>query len=190
MTSPFLDWLHCWQDLVGSTVVAIALLVTVWVTLRSERRKRDQDARSLRVALGAEVRQFAQRSLDIHRIIFALEPGPGEITDIGASRIQDIVRFPSPVIYPHSAPGLGLLGENAGLIVHFYNQLTSVSDVVARFHPETPVNRAQVHNIAESLLSAAEHGAKCLSAFADTPRSEHDERLRAAVIGQREAFPS
>jgi hypothetical protein len=126
---PFTEWLHHWQELVGAIVGAIAVTSTVWWTLSAERRKRDKETHAMRVALGAEVRQFAHRALQAcQSIVTHWETAMKNGTSSGMTPValENIARFPDPVIYPNTVAGLGSLGEHAHLVVFFFNQISMV----------------------------------------------------------------
>jgi hypothetical protein len=67
LDSSFVSWLFRWQGLVGAIRGAIAVAPTVGWTLSAEKRRRNQEERALRTALGAEVRHLANRALKGHR---------------------------------------------------------------------------------------------------------------------------
>jgi hypothetical protein len=60
--SPFMCWLEKWQDLVAGLIGAAAVIMTVRWTLLAERRRHEEEAKALRTALGAEVRQFGSHA--------------------------------------------------------------------------------------------------------------------------------
>jgi hypothetical protein len=194
----FIEWLHHWQELIGAVLGAAALIYTVWITLGSERRKREDEANSLRVALGAEVRQFAVNALKVYREVLSLLPENTSTpwaAHVALARLQKIVRFPDPVIFPHSAPNLGSLGENAHEIVQFFNQISTIFDKVEHSISAdglpamvTTPALAQMIEAAEALLAATETAVKTLPAFADTPQSEHDAAFATSIAIERQKF--
>jgi hypothetical protein len=80
-----------WQTLIAGLVGAGAAIVAVVFALLSERRRRKQEATALRVALGAEIRQFALRAYEAHLSIGRrLEAGE----PISVHQLDDDARFP------------------------------------------------------------------------------------------------
>lgn len=182
-------WFHYWQELIGAILGAAAITSTVWFTLRSERRKQDAEAVALRQALGAEIRQIAARGLHLHRGIVGIISQLRVLeTTVDYGRVKREVLFTDPVIYPHSAAGLGALGEHAFSVVYFYNQLALVRALVKQFESDALVPMRQLANIADGLLNVAERAVDCLPAFAGTCSSEHDDKFAEEVALERESF--
>jgi hypothetical protein len=197
MMCAFTEWLHHWQELVGAIIGAIAVTSTVWWTLRAERRRRDQETHAMRVALGAEIRQFAANALSVYRDVVSQFLSEGNSNQRTYSDLQKIVRFPDPVIFPHSVPNLGSLGKYAYEVVYFFNQLSNVHDKVEHLWSDSalpadvvPPSRYQLLNAAEALLKATETAIKAYPAFSGTPRSEFDSEFEAAVLSERKRFDS
>jgi hypothetical protein len=182
------DWLHRWQELVGAIIGASAVTSTIWFTLKSERRKLDEEANALRIALGAEVRQFAVHALDLYREISELVSSPGYSHGIGGSWVKKMIRFSDPVIYPQCAAKIGVLGQHAFAVVHFYNQINLVHDVVDQLSDNQVADSPQMINVLGALLTAAEVAVGSLPGFANTPRSQHDPEFTESVRTERRFF--
>lgn len=191
-----MDWtaalktLKEWQDLAGAILCALALVSTIRWTLLAERRRRAAEAKAMRVALGAEIRQFGAHALDSHRTMvamFARSP-PGAVITVPTSRIVNLARFPEAIVYPHSAGQLGLFGNYAHSIVFFFGQVVRVREA-ASLIPEAPVtSRAELVSIAQALLYAAEAAVEVLPAFAVAKWADGDKIFAKRVTVAREAF--
>lgn len=185
-------WLKEWQDLVAGLIGAAALVWTVRWTLLAERRRQEDEAKALRTALGAEVRQHAGSALAGYgRAVGMLSTGAnvGSVVSVSSQQLANIARFPDPVVYPHTAARLGVLGDHAHGIVFFFGQLTLVQDTVRRLSIGEPVlTRAQLLNLAEALLNAAEAAVKALPAFAEARWVENDRAFASQVAEARASF--
>ncbi len=182
-----------WQDLVGAIVGSAVLVYTVYVTLTTERRRRDQETQSLRVALGAEVRQFAGRAINAHGAVCmrlrSVNP-PKMYARVTIAQLQGDARFPEPVIYPNSADRLGVLGPTrVHDVVYFFGQIAVVRDVlsllVEAHGSGASVPADQISNLAEALLRAAEAGVRTFPAF---PFISDPEKIREATERARADF--
>ncbi len=193
-----ISWLHEWQELIGAIIGAAALAFTVWWTLSSERRKRSDEATALRIALGVELRQYANGILFRHYLVLDLLPSPirkNGYTDRMASELTEIVRLPDPVIYSHAAGSIGVLGESAKFFVRFYNTFWTATDrarqLASPFYAPKGRNMLPVNSVigvAGTLLNAAEDAVRALPAFAGMPGSEDDEQLKQDVAKARTKF--
>jgi hypothetical protein len=187
-----IEVLHNWQDLVGAIVGATALIWTVRKTLSAEKRRRDEDVKSLRIALGAELRQFAANALRAHQTLVSelSQKAPPRYTNMRKAGLADCARFADPVIYPNTASSLGTLREYAYDVEMFFNQIAIVRDGVRRinqdFGESELLQKGQVEEIAACLLRAVESAVKALPAFSNAPEAQHDEKFKAAVITARE----
>jgi hypothetical protein len=188
----FIEWLHHWQELVGAIVGAGALAATVGWTLRAERRKRDIEFQAMRVALGAELRQFAQIAAEACRRIVAhweKAPKTGAAT-FPAFALEDMLRFTDPVIYPNVAADLGALGEPALRVVFFFSKIAAVRDglrTIMREGQYKIVTVEQIFEFAKSLIVANDALTTAWPAFAETPlESERNDDFAAAVLKARD----
>ncbi len=146
-------WLLDWQTLVTGVLGFGAVWWTLTSEARNARRARDEEFNSLRHALGAEIRQIGYRALQAHKECEGLA-AKGEFT---IQQIENVVRFPDPIIYPAIAGRLGLLGDVAYQVVYFFSCIAMASQGVERmrrsseptFHPQNAVD------VAGALLVAA-----------------------------------
>jgi hypothetical protein len=188
--------LHEWQQLLGAIIGALALVITVWRILGAERRRRNEEARSLRVALGTELRQIAKHALAVQEDVLKLlppvnqnlVPPPRTIRDL-----QSVVRFPDAVVYSHIGSGLGSLGEYAHHVVLFYNQVWQIRDTVSQLWTSSSlelqmlsVPSSQLLEVAGSLLNAIGTATGTFPGLADRHSSAADEELKVRVSAASE----
>jgi hypothetical protein len=188
--------LHEWQQLLGAIIGALALVITVWRILGAERRRRSEEARSLRVALGAELRQIAKHALAVQEDVLKLlppinqnlVPPPRTIRDL-----QSVVRFPDAVVYSHVGSGLGSLGEYAHHVVLFYNQVWKIRDMASQLwtgsSPQLQmlsVSSSQLLDIAGSLLNAIGTATATFPGLIDRRSPAADEEFRVEVSSAKE----
>lgn len=192
----FLSWLHEWQDLAAGLIGAFFLIITVRWTLGAERRRRSEETKSLRVALGAEVRQFAGRAFTAYQEIMNLAKSARVVQDdlmtITVRQVDNACSFVSPVIYPNTAHDLGSVGAHAHKIVYFFGQVEFAQDAVRRLTARGDIDRIlsrlQILNIVEALLNAAETAAGALPAFSERTWSNNDADFYLQVKSARQDF--
>jgi hypothetical protein len=188
--------LHEWQQLLGAIIGALALVITVWTILGAERRRRNEEARSFRVALGTELRQIAKHALAVQEDVLKLLP-PVNQNLVSPPRtvrdLQSVLRFPDAVIYSHVGSGLGSLGEYAHHVVLFYNQIWQIRDSVSQLwtssSPELhmlSVPSSQLLEVAGSLLNAVGTATGTFPGLADRHSSAADEEFKVAVSAASE----
>jgi hypothetical protein len=194
--SCFVYWLREWQDLVAGIVGAVALVVTVWVTLSRESRRRAEEIGALRTALGAELRQFARRALTGHtELASALHAAAtigaaGALPGVSLAQAENVTRFPEPIIYSRTANNIGTLGDYAHKVVVFYGQLSLIWENMRRRqeYASLALSGDEVHFLAVALLTAAGAAADALPAFAASAWVEKDASFTRQVAEAREAF--
>src|SRR6266446_5189305 len=183
------DFVDHWQTLIAGLVGASAAIAAVVFALLSERRRRRREATALRVALGAEIRQFAFRAYEAHLSMRRrLENGE----PISVHQLDDDARFPAPVIYPNVANGLGMLQGHAHEVVIFYGRIDLMRDAIARLKgqlkPDDQVDRPTAATLVSVLLDICREAQNALPAFAGTPRSEHDAEFTGVVTSALEIW--
>jgi hypothetical protein len=118
-----------WQSLAAGLLGAGAAIAAVVFTLRSERRRRQREADSLRASLGVEIRLFANRAYEAHRRLVArLDSGE----EIMVHHLEDDSRFPAPIVYNNISDSLGTLGDYVHDVVLFYGQVDLMTDAIRR----------------------------------------------------------
>jgi hypothetical protein len=183
------DFLDHWQTLIAGLVGGSAAITAVVFALLSERRRRKREAMALRVALGAEIRQFALRAYEAHlsirRRLDSDEP-------ISVHQLDDDTRFPIAVIYPNIAGSLGTLEQHAHEVVIFYGQIDLMRDAVRRLKGQLrlddPVDRPTAATLVNVLVDVCREAQNVLPAFAGTPRSENDAEFIEVVTKAREIW--
>jgi hypothetical protein len=188
--------LHEWQQLLGATIGALALVITVWSILSAERRRRNEEARSLRVALGTELRQIAKHALAVQEDVLKLLPPVNQNLVPPARTIRDlqsVLRFPDAVVYSHVGSGLGSLGEYTHHVVLFYNQVWKIRDTVSQSWTSSSqelqmlsVPSSQLLEVAGSLLNAIGTATGTFPGLADGRSSAADEEFQAQVSAANE----
>jgi hypothetical protein len=188
--------LHEWQQLLGAIIGALALVITVWRILGAERRRRSEEARLLRVALGTELRQFAKHALAVQEDVLKLLP-PINQNLVPPRRtirdLQSVVRFPDAVVYSHVGSGLGSLGEYAHHVVLFYNQVWKIRDMASQLWTGSSlelqtisVSSSQLLDIAGSLLNAIGTATATFPGLVDRRSPAADEEFRVEVSSAKE----
>jgi hypothetical protein len=124
------DFVDHWQTLLAGIIALIAAIITVFVTLKVERRKADREIEALRKSLAIELRQLIPRALGAHTSLKKL----GSKTDgpITARMVESLSRMPAPIVYPANAHKIGLLEKDAMDVVIVYGLLDIARDGVAR----------------------------------------------------------
>ncbi len=102
MTEPwhyttYLDLLDHWQALIAGVLGFAAAIGVVWVTLRIERRKLQQEIDALRKSLAVELRQQVPHAL---RAGLALRGLASSRPPITARMLQSLASVPAPMVYP------------------------------------------------------------------------------------------
>jgi len=171
-----------WQSLAAGLLGAGAAIAAVVFTLRSERRRRQREADSLRASLGVEIRLFANRAYEGHRRLVArLDSGE----QIMVHHLEDDARFPAPIVYSNISDSLGTLGDYAHDVVLFYGQVDLTTDAIRRLgnllSSTGKVDQPTAAHLADTLLNACQSAVAVLPAFKNTPRSEYDAEFAHVV---------
>ena len=171
------DFVDHWQTLLAGLIALIAAIITVFVTLKVERRKADREIDALRKSLAIELRQLIPRALGAHTSLKKL----GGKTDgpITARLVESLSRMPAPIVYPANAHKIGLLEKDAMDVVIVYGLLDIARDGVARLITtyRTPDNIS----LDVVLMTAATFLEACTYARSVLPRlrtgvASHDDR--------------
>lgn len=191
-----LQIIHEWQGLLGAIIVALALMITVGWILGSEGRRRHEETKSLRMALGTELRIMARHALTVEESVLKLLPSvnPHIVSPTRTLEdLQNVVRFPDAVIYLYAGPSLGSLGTYASDVVLFHLQIWKIRDSVAQLRsvgsPDLgmmSVPSAQLLDVAASLLSALDTAIGAFPGLAYRRSSSPDHEFTAEVSEARE----
>jgi hypothetical protein len=182
--SGLVNCLYQWQGLVAGILGFAAAILAVFMTLRSESRRNKRETLALKRALLSEMWGFAGQALRAHQILSEqLYRG----SQIRVHDLEDAAHFPAPVIYPNIADKLGLLGEDAHHIVHFYQQLQTLKDTVGRIRRDFDRQRIEVENpedAVEAFLSLAETAAPLLPRLRVSRADQAADPNFAVAVGQ------
>lgn len=171
------DFVDHWQTLLAGLIALIAAIITVFVTLRVERRKVDRDLDALRKSLAIELRQLVPRALAAHLSLQRLGNKPdGPIT---ARMVESMSRVPVPIVYPANAHKIGLLEGDAMDVVIVYGLVDIARDGVARlitsYRTPDDISSEVVLKTAEAFLEACKYATSVLPKFR-TGVPSHDDR--------------
>jgi hypothetical protein len=170
------DFIDHWQTLLAGLIALIAAIITVFVTLKVERRKVDREVDALRKSLAIELRQLIPRALGAHASLQKL----GSIADgpITARMVESLSRMPVPIVYPANAHKIGLLEGDAMDVVIIYGLLEIARDGVARlmtYRTPDDITPSVVLKTAEAFLEACKYARSVLQEFR-TGVASHDDR--------------
>lgn len=172
-----LDFVDHWQTLLAGLIALIAAIITVFVTLRVERRKVDRELDALRKSLAIELRQLVPRALGAHLSLQKLGNKPdGPIT---TRMVESLSRVPVPIVYPANAHKIGLLEGDAMDVVIVYGLFDIARDGVARvitsYRTPNDVSPEVVLKMAEAFLEACKYATNVLPKLR-TGVPSHDDR--------------
>ena len=115
------QFLYDWQTVIAGSAALLAAIITVWVTLRVERRASRREVETLRKSLGVELRQQITRAFSVYeglRDLSRSSAGP-----ISARMVESKSRMPTPIIYSANAGKIGLLDGDAAGVALVYTTL-------------------------------------------------------------------
>jgi hypothetical protein len=170
------DFVDHWQTLLAGLIALIAAIITVFVTLKVERRKVDREIDALRKSLAIELRQLIPRALGAHASLQKLgSKANGPIT---ARMVESLSRMPVPIVYPANAHKIGLLEGDAMDVVIIYGLLEIARDGVARlmtYRTPDDITPSVVLKTAEAFLEACKYARSVLPKLR-TGVASHDDR--------------
>jgi hypothetical protein len=170
------DFVDHWQTLLAGLIALIAAIITVFVTLKVERRKADREIDALRKSLAIELRQLIPRALGAHISLQKLSSkADGPIT---ARMVESLSRVPVPIVYPANAHKIGLLEGDAVDVVIVYGLLEIARDGVARlmtYRTPDDISPNVVLKTAETFLEACKYARGVLPRLR-TGVASHDDR--------------
>jgi hypothetical protein len=174
-TTP-LDLIDHWQTLIAGGLALLAAAVTVWVTLRIERRKVEREVDALRKSLAIELRQMIPKALSSHGSLRRLAANPnGQIT---TRMVENFSPVREPVIYLANAGKIGTLEADAMDVVIVYSLLETARDSIRRMgtsrDPDN-INPKLVLQTASIFLEACVYAREVLPKLR-TGLPSHDER--------------
>jgi hypothetical protein len=170
------DFVDHWQTLLAGLIALIAAIITVFVTLKVERRKADREVDALRKSLAIELRQLIPRALGAHASLQKLcSKTDGPIT---ARMVESLSRMPVPIVYSSNAHKVGLLEGDAMDVVIIYGLLEIALDGVARlmtYRTPDDITPSVVLKTAEAFLEACKYARSVLPKLR-TGIASHDDR--------------
>lgn len=170
------DLIDHWQTLFAGLVALVAAIITVFVTLKVERRQVDREIDALRKSLAMELRQLIPRALGAHTSLQKLgSKADGPIT---ARMVESLSRMPVPIVYPANAHKIELIESDAMDVVIVYGLIEIAHDGVGRlmtYRTPDDISPNVVLKTAEAFLEA------CKSARSVLPKlrtgvAAHDDR--------------
>ncbi len=177
--------LQRWQELIAGLISAAAVTATVWWTLSAEKRRRAEETRNMRVALGSELRQFMTQTLTVlwDALDAVSRSGPGaNAVSFSYAQLGNMGRFPDAVVYRGSIGMLSSLGERAFKIGHFYGQIQIVRDDMTHMREMSSLGQAARRR--PQFRRSRESIGRLLRRFGALPfgRSQFGDARRAAVV--------
>ena len=170
------DLIDHWQTLLAGLIALIAAIITVFVTLKVERRKVDREVDALRKSLAIELRQLVRRALGAHTSLQKLgSKADGPIT---ARMVESLSRMPVPIVYSANAHKIGLLEGGAMDVVIVYGLLEFARDGAARlmtYRTPNDITPSLVLTTAEAFLKACKYAQSVLPKLR-TGVASHDDR--------------
>jgi hypothetical protein len=170
------DFVDHWQTLLAGLIALIAAIITVFVTLKVERRKVDREVDALRKSLAIELRQLVPRALGAHASLHRLgRKADGPIT---ARMVESLSRMPVPIVYPANAHKIGLLEGDAMDVVIVYGLLEIARDSVGRlmtYRTPDDISAEVALKTAEAFLEACKYARSVLPRLR-TGVAAHDDR--------------
>ncbi len=170
------DLIDHWQTLLAGLIALMAAIITVFVTLKVERRKVDREIDALRKSLAIELRQLIPRALGAYTSLQKLgSKADGPIT---ARMVESLSRVPVPIVYPANAHKIALLEGDAMDVVIVYALLEIARDGVGRlmtYRTPDDISPNVVLKTAEAFLEACKY-AQFLFPKLQTGVPSHDDR--------------
>jgi hypothetical protein len=170
------DFIDHWQTLVAGLIALIAAIITVFVTLKVERRQVEREIDALRKSLAIELRQLIPRALGAHTSLQKLgSKADGPIT---TRMVESLSRVPVPIVYPANARKIGLLEGDAMDVVIVYGLLEIARDGVGRlmtYRTPDDISPIVVRKTAEAFLEACKYARSVLPRLR-TGVASHDDR--------------
>ena len=192
-----MDWLDKWQALEAGILGFAAAIIVVWMTLRSEKRREKREFQTLRLAIGSEIRQFAQTAIEAHERCAAAIDKSGN-RGISLHDLEDACRFPIPVIYESNANSVGKFGNCVHELVLFFGNISVLRHTVDRIKANTDpilgIGNDNTIAVARTLLTISEIGEFLVSRinnpnYFENADNLYRERLKVAREAWNRQFP-
>ncbi len=105
-TPPPPGFFERWQTLIAGCFAIVATLITVFFTLRTERRKADHELEALRKSLAVELRQQIPNALGVCNRLRERATSKSGVP-ITNTIVESLSRTPSPILYSANAGKIG-----------------------------------------------------------------------------------
>lgn len=151
----------------------------------AEQRREDREVEALRKSLATEVRQLIGQALAAHNSLKILITAATTDRPITARMVESSARVPVAVVYPGSAPKIGLLGGSDAMdMVIVYNTIEIAREAAARLtRSRTPDNitPVTVAAVADAFLKACQYAAREVFPKFRTGVALHDDKDRTLI---------
>jgi hypothetical protein len=152
--------------------------------VRADERRDARDLDALRKALATELRQLVGQALAAHDSLKRLVTTATVDSPITARMVESSSRVPAAVVYPNSAPKIGLLGGSDAMdIVIIYNMIEIArTGTAGLMRSRTPDNIAPVTvaAVADAFLKTCQYAQGVLPKFR-TGFALHDDKDKALI---------
>ena len=148
-----------WGGFFAGILGFVAAIGAVLITLGTERRRAKRELKSLRRALGIEVRLYSANALTAHyycKSLLTNDDGP-----IHAILIEDRARLPPSTVYANAVVKIGEFGDCAATLVRFFASIAAAREAAKRLrhHPSADnLPRAEIAKAADGLIGIAKMG--------------------------------
>lgn len=141
-----------------------AALRAAKMQVTADQRRDEREVDALRRSLATELRQLIPQALKAHNLLKGLVTSATKERPLTARMVENSTRLPAAVVYPSSAPKIGLLGGSDAMnIVIIYNLIELARQgAEERMRSRTPDNISPrtVAAVADAFLKACQYAAQ------------------------------
>jgi hypothetical protein len=170
---------------IAGRVQASATRQAAKMQVEAEQRRDDREVDTLRKSLAIEIRQLVGQALAAHNLLKGLATRATPDSPITARMVESASRVPAAVIYPGSAPRIGLLGGNDAMnVVIVYGTIEIARERTGELmRSRTPDNITPrvVAAVAGAFLNACQYAAQEVLPKIKTGFSVHDDKDNALI---------
>jgi hypothetical protein len=170
------DFLFNWQTIItGGLAIVAAIIGAVAayhvgnIQVADAQRRDEREIDALRKSLATELRQLIPQALAAHNLLKRVATTATPDSPITARMVENSSRVPAAVVYPGSAPKIGLLdGSDAMDIVTIYNLIEIArAGATERMRSRRPDNiePRTVAAVADAFLKACQYAREVLPKF-------------------------
>ncbi len=145
-----------WQGLVAGLLGFLAAIAAILFTMCSERRALERSKSALKRAVASEIWGHAGEALEAHKELAKILISGKSIR---SHEIRNNIRFPPLVIYPNIGSEIGSLGEDAHLVIHFFQAhqvMSNMVDLMLSNLDERGIGISHPEDLVEHLLKLTE----------------------------------